>query len=343
MRDTYWSIACRKSFTVTSAQLAAAETVVLALNYDDGFIAYLNGTEVARSGVGSPGDDTPFDAPAADHEAGTEEEFTIPKGHLAAGQNLLAVEVHNTALSSSDLSFIPRLLLRRTIAETEAPAVPVFINEVLARTNGERWIELLNGGGSDLSLAGYHVSDDAARLWKFTFPAGAAVPRGGFLVLTEAESGLGLGAPELTLFLSAPDPSRVIDAHLFENAGHPERFSTSDIRFPDGSSNWAFARAPTRGTRNELQVEADLVLNEIMYHPFESRNAAGEPVESRPGEYDQARLREVASGAVRGFVTSTKSQATAPSQKLTAKTTKIRSFPRTLFSRNGTASSFPKR
>lgn len=108
MINGYMSIFARKLFTVPNK--GAVGRLFLRINYDDGFVAYLNGEEAARSasmaGIGPP---VPFDAAAGGHEAGAFEVFEIDAGLLENGDNVLAVEVHNTALGSSDLSFVPEL------------------------------------------------------------------------------------------------------------------------------------------------------------------------------------------------------------------------------------------
>ncbi len=58
------SVFLRKTFQISN--LADLEQVILHMDYDDGFIAYLNGTEIARSNLAS----SDFDAFASpDHEA----------------------------------------------------------------------------------------------------------------------------------------------------------------------------------------------------------------------------------------------------------------------------------
>jgi hypothetical protein len=194
MQNGYFAIACRRTFTLTAKEVEAAEQVILAIDYDDGLIAYLNGVEVARAGLGSPGEATPFDGTADNHEAGVEEEFAVPKGLLAAGSNVLAVEVHNTTLDSSDLSFIPRLILRRTIPSTSTGGTPVVFNELFARTTGERWLELFNRGDLPVDLTGYGLTDDPSQLTKHALPAGSSIGARGFLVVTEPP-GLDFASP----------------------------------------------------------------------------------------------------------------------------------------------------
>jgi hypothetical protein len=73
------------------------------VRYDDGFVAYLNGKEIARAGMAG-GTITPSTR-ARVHEAGEPERLdwsaAIPL--LVDGLNVLAVEVHQAAMSSADL------------------------------------------------------------------------------------------------------------------------------------------------------------------------------------------------------------------------------------------------
>ena len=65
---TTTSIYLRHEFTLDN--LAAIEEAVFAMDYDDGFVAYLNGTEIARGNCGNPGDFVAWDATlSVDQEA----------------------------------------------------------------------------------------------------------------------------------------------------------------------------------------------------------------------------------------------------------------------------------
>jgi len=107
MRNSYRSIFCRREFTVRGP----VASLQLQIDYDDGFVAYLNGEEVARSeNLGAPGTPVSWNTLASPtHEAGTPEEYALPADLILQGRNVLAVEIHNGSLSSSDLSFIPEL------------------------------------------------------------------------------------------------------------------------------------------------------------------------------------------------------------------------------------------
>ena len=113
MQGNYVSLYFRKTFTVTDVNEPGY--LELDLRYDDGAVVYLNGSEVARAsqmnGTGTP---PPFDALSGGHEV-----TSLPlrvsldpyRSLLQTGDNVLAVQVHNSSLSSNDISFIPRLFV----------------------------------------------------------------------------------------------------------------------------------------------------------------------------------------------------------------------------------------
>jgi hypothetical protein len=93
-----------------------AQITALALNidYDDAFVAYLNNVEIARSNIGSVGDYPTFNQTSMSlHEAqiyqgGNPDQFLINtqlfKDNIFPGNNVLAVQIHNDNISSSDLT-----------------------------------------------------------------------------------------------------------------------------------------------------------------------------------------------------------------------------------------------
>ncbi len=103
MQNRYGSVFLRRSFTVASP--ADVRSLVLRVKVDDGFIAWINGREVARSG-GPEGEVTI--ASLASVTATEPVEFVdhpvaVPKEVLKAGANVLAIQAFNAALGSSDL------------------------------------------------------------------------------------------------------------------------------------------------------------------------------------------------------------------------------------------------
>lgn len=103
------SVFMRKKFTVIDK--AAIENGVLSVDYDDGFVAYLNGTEIARANMDGKGAFPPYTS----NTSGFGDEgiinplpFTISKetlqNLLLQGENVLSVQVHNENIGSSDLT-----------------------------------------------------------------------------------------------------------------------------------------------------------------------------------------------------------------------------------------------
>lgn len=109
MRGSYPSVFCRREFQLDGFVTAMR----LCIDYDDGFAAFLNGIEVARSpSLAPPGVTIAWNRLADDdREAGEVETYDLPLSALTPGTNVLAIEVHNTALDSSDLSLLPALLV----------------------------------------------------------------------------------------------------------------------------------------------------------------------------------------------------------------------------------------
>lgn len=94
----------RTTFNVTNASLFG--TLALKIKRDDGVVIYLNGTEIFRDNIsaGTPAYATL--APAASNDDGQAWlNVTIPSTALISGANLISAEVHQSSLSSSDISF----------------------------------------------------------------------------------------------------------------------------------------------------------------------------------------------------------------------------------------------
>lgn len=110
------SVFIRKTFTISSVSEIA--DAMLHMDYDDAFVAYLNGTEIARANITSVGPPA-YNAFATGsaHEAGLAEGFEIEdiSSLLVDGDNVLAVQIHNAGTNSSDLSGIPYFSLGSTV------------------------------------------------------------------------------------------------------------------------------------------------------------------------------------------------------------------------------------
>ena len=125
MRNGYIAFAARKTFRVSQTQYDDIDQFALEIDYDDAFVAHLNGVEVVRSdNLNSASTPVPYDRAAGEpgHEAGNFESFSINKSVLnigsgAAGDNVLAIQLHNREIDSSDASMAARLVSRRSSGE----------------------------------------------------------------------------------------------------------------------------------------------------------------------------------------------------------------------------------
>ncbi len=113
MRGANETVYVRIPFQVEDA--ASVGRLTLRMKYEDGFVAYLNGFEVARSNAPDEAE-LPWDAAAAairpDSEAVTFEDFDISAhaDRLVTGDNVLAIHGLNIDLISSDLLVLPELV-----------------------------------------------------------------------------------------------------------------------------------------------------------------------------------------------------------------------------------------
>lgn len=111
MRNNYTTVYIRKSFTVSS--LETNQALRLVMDWDDGFVAYLDGVEIARSSnAGSPGSFLPYNSGVnPDHPASVDsglpaEIFSLGAvgTRLAPGTHILALQGLNGDIASSDVT-----------------------------------------------------------------------------------------------------------------------------------------------------------------------------------------------------------------------------------------------
>ena len=127
------SVFMRIKFSVENPE--SVQSLLFHMDYDDGFVAYLNDTEIARSGLGVAGSKVSYNQTASLHEAliyqGQQpESFDISEytNLLKENDNVLAVQVHNTGTNSSDLSSIPILTVGSSQAFATEPNVSDYVN-----------------------------------------------------------------------------------------------------------------------------------------------------------------------------------------------------------------------
>ena len=121
MRNNYLSVFLRTEFTVNPDEV---DELILKVNYDDGFVAYLNGREIARKNLS--GSRPAYNRAAnPNHEANGAEEFDVTsrKRYLVDGINVLAIQAHNGSLNSSDLTIDVELVKRSALPVDPVPVI----------------------------------------------------------------------------------------------------------------------------------------------------------------------------------------------------------------------------
>lgn len=110
INNRYITTYFRKSFVLKDKQNVI--DLKLMLRCDDGAVVYLNGTEIKRYNMpsGTIGYGTTAETSVSGANESTFHSFTIGTEFLINGNNIIAVEIHQAAASSSDLSFDLELL-----------------------------------------------------------------------------------------------------------------------------------------------------------------------------------------------------------------------------------------
>ena len=185
---------------------------------------------------------------------------------------------------------------------TDDPAPPyqvgIVINEILAHTDPplEDAIELHNTTAAAIDIGGWYLSDDldktldpsGAVLKKILIPAATVIPPGGYKVFYEAQFNAGANGFKLSsrgeaVYLSSGDGAGNLTGHIVsetfgatDNGRSLGRYQTSDRTvftalaartFGADTPNTVTEFRTGTGVANAQPVVADVVINEIMYHP----------------------------------------------------------------------------
>ncbi|MCP5064901.1 MAG: T9SS type A sorting domain-containing protein [Ignavibacteriae bacterium] len=146
------------------------------IDFDDGFVAYLNGEEIARENLGLANSQVFYNTEATAYHEAQMYQGLPPNAYpitdkidlLQNGDNVLAIEVHNSSINSTDLSIIPFLSIGYNNIPASSKGSLEFLNlkETKLHTNfklsadGELLIvSNANGDIKDTLNTGQQVSD----------------------------------------------------------------------------------------------------------------------------------------------------------------------------------------
>lgn len=197
------SLYTRIVFDASPTDAADATPLQLLVNYDDAFVAYINGVEVARANLQNANAFVPRTAVATTtrNYAGSPTTFVIDpaKNVLVPGANVLAIQAHNVSIGDGDIAISADLRIgaagTRLVANNAASwrylagtAEPVAELDGAIEDNPDApesvndWVELYNRGASAVSLTGWSLSDRSGTSQKWLFPD-VSIPAGGYLVV----------------------------------------------------------------------------------------------------------------------------------------------------------------
>ena len=111
----YRSIYFRRNFVVSD--ISGIAQLTLRIDYDDGFVAYLNGKEIVRRGVSGEADQpVAYHAYATYHPRGFTEEIDISGAvtNLLAGTNVLAIQLQGSSTNDFTACMVAELMANFT-------------------------------------------------------------------------------------------------------------------------------------------------------------------------------------------------------------------------------------
>ncbi len=218
MQNVATAVYLRREFNLTAAEYEALTATSLTVDWDDGYVLYLNGYELSRANLaGAAGTLVPYNQIATSHAASRDNggnnpaaivSIPVPKNLLRPGRNVLSAQLHNAGSSNSDLlldvrfsgtsggaplPFVaPGSPWRFLVATSEIGAFAPDAAGVIAPEFLD-WLELKNTGAASADIGGWALTDSRGTPAKWVFPAGTTLPAGGFLVV--ACSGRDVRAP----------------------------------------------------------------------------------------------------------------------------------------------------
>ena len=151
-------LAIRKLFFIETTEDIVS--MMLHIDYDDGFIAFINGVEIARDNVCC--DYPPLsqladgDREAEMYQGGLPAEFNLENWEeiINDGYNILAIQIHNSSETSSDLTAIPYLSIAHHNNDSSYYVSPSLASQLLPESSGHYHTNFkLDGDGEEIVLS----------------------------------------------------------------------------------------------------------------------------------------------------------------------------------------------
>ncbi len=249
------SIYIRIPFNV--ADPSAFDSLELRMQWDDGFVAFINGTVVQSENA--PGAVTWNSAALnASHEAnaGSFDIYNITQhlGALKTGQNILAIHGLNQGTGSSDMIIRPELYGGTQLVGPPGEPIINFGALEFAPPSGnqdEEYIELTNPNDIAVDISDWKLDGGI----EFTFQGGTVIPAGSSLYVS----------PDVTAFRARTQSPKGGEGLFVQGAyeGHLSSFGET-VTLSDSAGNEISA---TTYVGNPSDAQLYLRITEVMYHP----------------------------------------------------------------------------
>lgn len=231
-------------------------TLELGMQWDDGFVAYLNGDLLTAQN--NPAQIAWNSSANGSHEAdaGSYDRYNVSarRGSLKPGLNILAIQGLNQSVSSSDFVIRPELYAGIASPEPASEPVLAFGHIEFSPASGnqdEEFVEITNPYPIAVDVSDWQITGGIAH----TFAPGTVIPAGGKLHLS----------PDVNAFRARADSPKGGERHFIQGAyrGHLSSLGeTLFLRDPRGK-----ILTSTSYTGNPSEAQRSLVISEMMYHP----------------------------------------------------------------------------
>jgi len=273
----------RKTFDASASEAGSNSPVILTINFNDGFIAWINGVEVARANMGEDKAHIYHDQlayRASGLTTGTQD-FTLELASdlLIEGENTLAIQVNNSAINGSmrldaslkideagpdsvlfplgsTVNYLPGLI------EPSANLFePALLDNPALKNESSDWIELYNSGPGVVSLNGWTLTDDENEQDQWTFPDGTSIGVGEYLIVMADNPDSPIAGAEY-LHANFKLSSRGDFVGLYDDGGSlvssivpsfPRQFANYSYGH-DGEGGLAYFNIPTPGKENSVAL-----------------------------------------------------------------------------------------
>lgn len=240
------------------------DQLLLNIRYNDGFVAWLNGTEVARRNA--PSNPAWNSAATASRTAGQSAiaetiDLTQHLALLRPGVNSLAVQGLNAGPDQSDFLIQPELTARRAAVSSAAPTI--IFSEAPAAGTLPFWCELFNASEAPVALDTFRLLHPSGANWPL--PAATLNP-GAFLVVSPPAFPL---QPSDVLFLTTRD-GVLVDSLPLDSQARARRELQPE-------ADWLCPLALTPGVSNAIALHDEIIISEILYHAPPTYRRPGTP------------------------------------------------------------------